>query len=242
MGEDDPLSDEREAATLRFLDAARLESESGVQARRSFTDDQRRNLLQLGLFAEQVTRLESNTLQSIAWRMVRPPHMQDVREKLVDLTKALNRVERLYKRLSTTATAASAEVRSRLYMAQEALGFNPLMPEERDKLDDSLESATNIVRRALQDLPQVPRSTRRNSVQFVRLILEALHLGHVEHFRCSGYGDTPREPEHMPQFLIEVARKERPFPQVAEIVAEASGGWSADDAIRAYLRWEVAPQ
>jgi hypothetical protein len=49
----------------------------------------------------------------------------------------------------------------------------------------------------------------------------------------------------MPAFLITVTRKKKPFPQVAQIVSEASGGWSVEDAIRAYQaksRGELAPQ
>jgi hypothetical protein len=176
--------------------------------------------------------------------MVPPPHMADVRKNLSDLANLLNRVERLYVKLSTTATGANQETVSWLYMAQETLGFDPLKPDERDKLHDSLQTATSIVRRALEDLPKVRRSTARRSAKFVRLIEKELRLGHVGNFRCSGYGDTPTEPEPMSAFLIEVARgvghRGRPFPRVAEIVAEASGGWSADDAIRAYLKEQAA--
>jgi hypothetical protein len=157
--------------------------------------------------------------------------MQDVRDKLETLRKAQKRVEKLYERLSTPASAASGEAMNRLYLSQEALG-HPL-----DSLHDSLETASSIVDRALVDLPRVRRSTRLNSVDVVLLILKALGLGHAEHFV------NRREP--MPAFLITVTRKKKPFPQVAQIVSEASGGWSVEDAIRAYQaksRGELAPQ
>ena len=201
--------------------------------RPKFTVEQRSELLSLPIYPEQVHRLETYALSSISWRLVRPPRMRDVREKLEHLATALERVERLYVRISTSA-GASAEASSRLYLAQEALGFSHR--NQVDTLHDSLETATKIVNRALADVPKKRRTTRQNSTEFVQRILDALMLGHVDHFRCSGFGDTPLEPAPMPGFLITVARKAGLFPEVARIVSEASGGWSSDDAIRAYLK------
>jgi hypothetical protein len=197
--------------------------------RPKFSAAQRQELLTLGLFPEQVTRLELNALPSISWRLRRPPRMEDVRACLTELVDALDHVERLYLRISTPKNKACAETATRLYQAQEAL-FEPANLDERDKLHDSLEAATSIVRRAFEDLPPkgTRRSTQRDSSQFVRLILWALQEGHGWHF--------VNQSKPMTAFTIEVARKKPPFPQIAEIVAEASGRWSADDAIKVYLR------
>ncbi|MGA7540615.1 MAG: hypothetical protein WBW93_17800 [Steroidobacteraceae bacterium] len=197
--------------------------------RRKFTAEQRDELFKLGLYREQVRHLESHALQSISWRLVSPPRMQDVRDKLTELQKALERVEKLYIRVSTPASQAAGEALNRLYLAQQELGYTNL-----DTLPDSLETATTIVERALKDLPPARRSTRQDSATFVRLILKALQLGHAEHFDCSGYGDAPSK-EPMPPFLIRVTRKKPPFPHVVQVVSEASGAWSVDDAIRRYL-------
>jgi hypothetical protein len=147
--------------------------------------------------------------------------MQDVREKLRDLVKPLRRAEKLYVRMSTSRILASAEARERLYLAQDTLKVG------LDSLHDSLECASKIVNRALEDLPKSRRSTQRNSAEFVRLIHKALAGGHAEHFVSQG--------KPMPPFLITVARKKKPFPEIARIVSEASGAWGVDDAIRAYL-------
>lgn len=48
----------------------------------------------------------------------------------------------------------STEASSRLYLAQEALGFTSLT--DLDKLHDSLEMASKIINRALADLPNEP--------------------------------------------------------------------------------------
>jgi hypothetical protein len=186
----------------------------------TFTEEQQKDLLALGLHPEQVQRLKL-TLPSIGWRCARGPGMQDVRDKLSDLVKPLRRAEKLYVRLSTSRILASAEARERLYLAQETLKVG------LDALHDSLESASKIVNRALDDLPRTRRSTRRNTAEFVRLIHKALAGGHAEHFVNRG--------KPMPPFLITVTRKRKPFPEIARMVSEASGGWGVDDAIRAYL-------
>ena len=196
--------------------------------RRTFTVDQQQELLELGLYHEQVRRLEAYALPSISWRQARPPRMQDVRDRLTALAKPLRQVEKLYVRMSTSKIAASQEASARLQSASDNL------LADGDKLHDSLETATTIVNHALELLSPTRRSTKKNSAYFVHLILNALAQGHVEHFECSGYGDAPsREP--MPPFPIRVTRKKRPFPQVARIVSEASGKWSSEDAIRTYL-------
>jgi hypothetical protein len=197
--------------------------------RRSFTDDQRRELLGLGLYPEQVQRLETHALQSISWRQARAPRMQDVRDKLTDLAKSLERVEKIYVRMSTSKLAASKEASARLQSAADDVCG------DADKLGESLETASKIANRALEWLSRTRRSTRRNTAYFVRLILHALALGHSDHFACTGYGDTPFK-EPMPPFLIRIARKKRPFPDIARIVSEATGCWGADDAIKACLR------
>jgi hypothetical protein len=202
--------------------------------RPKFSDEQRSELLSLGIYPEQVRRLEILALPSISWRLVRPARMGEVRDKLAALVGSLAEVERLYVRISSMPGAGS-EALWRLYQAQEDLGFTSL--DQIDALHDSLQTATLIVTRALEDLPQQQRTRRRDSAEFVRLILKALQLGHAEHFDCAGFGDEPSK-EPMPPFLIDVARKKKPFPQVAAIVSEASGGWSADDAIEAYLKRE----
>jgi hypothetical protein len=196
--------------------------------RHSFTDDQRKELLNLGLHPEQLRRLETHALQSISWRQTRAPRMWDVRDKLTDLAKSLERVEKIYIRMSTSKLAASKEASARLQSAADDV-FG-----DADKLGDSLEAASEIANRALGLLSRTRRSTRRNTVYFLRLILNALAFGHSEHFACSGYGDTPFK-EPMPPFLIRIARKKRPFPHIARIVSEATGGWSVDDAIKVYL-------
>jgi hypothetical protein len=148
--------------------------------------------------------------------------MREVRDKLTELLKPLRKAEKLYVRLSATKSRPAGEARERLYLAQDALQV------DMDLLHDSLEGATNIVNRALDDLPKTRRSSSRNSTEFVRLMLKALQGGHGEHFANQG--------KPMPGFDIRVARKAKPFPQIAEIVSEATGGWSVDDAIRAYLK------
>jgi hypothetical protein len=194
---------------------------AGDAKRWKFTAEQRKELLRLRLYPEQVHRLEL-FLPSIGWRSARGPRMQDVREKLTRLAKALERVERLYVQLSTSRNLTSQEVSTRLYLAQEALKAG------LDTLHDLLETATTIVNRAIDDLPDARRSTKRNTAEFVKLILKALALGHCEHFS--------NKVKPMPAFLIEVRRKKKPFPDIAQIVAEASGEWGVDDAIRTYLK------
>jgi predicted DNA-binding protein len=187
----------------------------------TFTDQQRNELLSLGLYPEQVQRL-GQYLPSLGWRCASGPRMQEVRDRLSDLAKAMGRVEKLYLRMSVSRNTANQESCSRLYLAQEALKVG------QDALEESLEAATNIVSRALDDLPRTRRSTRRDSAEFVRLIFKALAGGHADHFLNRG--------EPVPAFLIRVARKKKPFPEIARVVSEATGHWSYDDAIRAYLK------
>lgn len=196
--------------------------------RQGFTAWQREELSGLGLVAEQVAHLEHNALRAISWRLRPPPRMADVREILGGLAKALDAVERLYVQMYTLGTSAHVEAASRLDTAQEAQGFNPLSHEGMDKLHDSLDAATSIVSRALQDLPKDQRRRRLDYPLFVRKILWDLQAGHAEHFMNHG--------KPIGAFQIKVARKKPPFPQIAQIVSEASGGWSADDAIEKYLR------
>jgi hypothetical protein len=197
--------------------------------RPAFSAEQQRELLKLGLYREQVLRLQI-TLSSISWRCAPTVRMQDVREKLTDFAKALGRVETLYVRMSTSRTPGSAEAASRLNLAEDAMAQlrrRHRQPGE-DILHDSLETATDIVNYALDNLPRARRSTRRDSAEFIRLIVNALHAGHGEHFVNHGGA--------MPGFTIEVSRKKAPFPDIARITSEASGGWSSDDAIRAFLK------
>lgn len=222
------------------------------QQRPQFTPVQRDQLLQLGLFREQIQLLQSH-LPSIVWRQVPSPRMQDVRDKLTKLAKLLGNVESLYGKLCT-GKGAAAEAYNRLYLAQDSLRQDFLRepPEEErmctvnvdgsvhavpapnpyenhDVLHDSLQTATTIVNRALTDLPKTRRSTRRNSADHVRQIRKALELGHGQRFQKQG--------EVMPPFLIKVARN-GPFVEIVRIVSDSTGGWSVDDAIRAYLHWE----
>jgi len=183
----------------------------------------------LRLFPEQIKHLEKNALPSISWRQRPPPRMADVRKALSELEKALGRVERVYERIYMLGTHAMVEAASRLDMAQDALGFDSLDAHGMDRLRDCLETETNIVRRALGDLPKQQRRTRLDYPLFVRKILWDLQHGHAEHFMSQG--------KPIGEFQIKVARKKPPFPSVVEIVSEASGGWSADDAIEAYLQW-----
>lgn len=197
-----------------------------------FTNQQRQELLRLGLYLEQVKRLQS-FLPSISAHLARPPPMGDVLEKLSDLAKASVRVERLYERISTLGTGASAEASTRLILAEEAVA-GP------DKLLEVLETASRITIRALNDLQRTQRTTRRDSAHLIRLIVKALEGGYAEYFACRG--------EPLPRFPIDVTRtregrrkssagKKIPFASIADIVAEATGcGWSVDDAIRAYQR------
>jgi hypothetical protein len=200
-----------------------------TRARRTFTAGQRDELLALGIYPEQVRRLEADALERIFWRQGPLPRMQDVRDQLDNLAKPLDRLEKHYVRISTSKLAASQEANARLQTAaDDLLG-------DADKLGESLETATKIVNRALELLSPTRRSTRKNTAHFVRLILHALELGYTEHFDCTGYGDTPSK-EPMPAFPIQVGRKKKPFCEIVRVVSEASGEWSADDAIRAYLK------
>jgi hypothetical protein len=194
----------------------------------AFTDEQRQELLGL-VYPEQLKRLEAYALPSISWRQTRPPGMRAVRERLTELAKTLGCVENIYVRMSTSKIPAAQEASARLLSASDNLLTDP------DRLGESLETASTIVNHALECLPPTRRSTRKNSAEFVRLILKALQLGHAEHFHCAGYGDTPSI-EPMPPFLIRVGRKRKPFADVVRIVSEATGEWSSDDAIKSYLK------
>jgi hypothetical protein len=156
--------------------------------------------------------------------------MQDVREKLTDFAKVLRRVETLYVRMSTSRAPGSPEAAARLNLAEDAvaqLHGRHRQPGE-DILHDSLETATAIANYALDNLPRTRRSTRRDSAEFIQLIVKALQVGHGEHFVNEG--------KPMPAFTIAVTRNKAPFLEIARIVSEASGGWSVDDAIRAYRK------
>jgi hypothetical protein len=204
------------------------------QIRPAFSDEQQRELLKLGMYFEQILRLQV-TLSSVAWRCAPTVRMQDVREKLTDFAKALRRVETLYVRMSTSRNFGNAEAAARLNLAEDEtaqLRGRHRQPGE-DILHDSLETASDIASYALKNLPRTRRSTRRNSAEFIGLIVNALQGGHGEHFVNQG--------EPMPGFTIEVSRKKAPFPDIVRITSEASGGWSSDDAIRAYLK-QGAPE
>lgn len=227
----------REANPVPAPTAATAGRSRGV----TFTVEQRQELLGLGLFPEQVEVLENDALQSISWRQRPAPRMADVRETLAEFAEALGRVEQLDGQIYMLGTPARVEAASRIDMAQEALGLDSLQPNDWDKFHDSLKLATKIVQRALKDLPNAQRRWRLDYPLFMRRIMGALERGHAEHFNCISRGDAPSI-EPMPAFRIRVARKRPPFPRVAEIVAEASGGWSVDDAIRAYLEWKREDQ
>jgi hypothetical protein len=184
------------------------------------TDEQRQELQALGLFPEQVHRLEL-IRPSIAWRVHRGQTMTEVRDKLADLVSALAKVERLYIRISTAGTGPCAEASSRLYLAEEALGTGP------DKLIESLDTAANIVNRALTDLPRTEGRHSYRGAQLVELIMRALQSGHGEHYVNQG--------KPMPAFEILAARKREPFPSIVRILFESAGGPNPDEAIKKYL-------
>lgn len=207
----------------------------------AFTAEQHQELLSLGLFPEQVKQLENDALTAISWRLRPPPPLAEVRETLSTYAKTLDHAKEVHVRIFTPKARASAEVITRLDEAHEALGLSFLSFEEQDQLLESLNAMSSIAHRALQDVRKGRRwGMRRNDPRLVRLILWALQRGHVEHFDCSGYGDLDvRTRQPMPAFEIEVTRNAASvFPRIVEIVAEASGGWSTDDAIKSYLKWD----
>jgi hypothetical protein len=186
-----------------------------------FTAAQREILVKIaGLYPEQVTRLQL-FLQSIVSREQRQIPRSEVREKLKDLQRALAHVEKRYMKLAMPSSVVSGTASAALYLAIDTLGH------ERDALLDSLATATEIVACALDAMPPA-RPRKFPHSDYVRLILKALQLGHVEHFQ--------RLRQSVPSFDIRVSRKRKPFPEVAGVVSDATGGWSVDDAIRAWLK------
>lgn len=173
-----------------------------------------------GLYPEQVNRLQL-LLQSITSREQRQTPRSEVREKLSDLQLALTRVERLYMKLAMPSSVASGTASAALCLATDALGH------DQDALHDSLATATEIVARALDDMPPArPRNFPHSD--YVRLIRNALMLGHAEHFQ--------RLSQPISSFDIRVSRKRKPFPEIVDVVSVTTGGWSVDDAIRAWLK------
>lgn len=134
------------------------------------------------------------------------PRMQDVRDQLDDLAKAAERLQKRYARLNRSREPASDQARTRLQFAQEQLGYTDWSTLER-----SIDTVARITAAARAGTSgDRRRSSYRNPIG---QILAAL---------------APA--------AFEVTRKKQPFLGIAQIVSEASGGWSVDDEIRAFLK------
>jgi hypothetical protein len=187
-----------------------------------FTADQRQGLLNLGLYQEQ-TEVLDETLTTICSLLARGGRIGDVRGRIHDLAKALNRAKSLFKSISSSRIDGAPEAYSRLLIAEHDLRVGT------GALARSIEEANRIADYARANFPLRIFRIRGPTAFCVHKILWALQIGHCEHFSNRG--------EPVPPFGIRVTRKRAPFPDIVRIVSEASGGWSADDAIRAYPRW-----
>jgi hypothetical protein len=186
-------------------------------ARPEFTAHQRAELTALGLYPEQVQRLEESLAGIISYMRPRP-RMQDVRDKLEDLVKPAKILEKRYARLMRSREPASGQARTLLDFAQEHLGHT-----DWRTLRNCLLTAAEIITEARSSVSQNRRSVFRPRAYLIQSILRALELGYAEHFNKAA-----------PRFRMVVTRKKKPFPDIVLIVAHASGGWSSEDAIRDY--------
>ena len=169
-----------------------------------FTQQQREILRTRGLSDEQLERL--GALLPALKTPRRRARTQDVRDRLDDLAKVAQGLQRRYARLCASVEPASDQARTRLQFAQEQLGYT-----DWDTLERCINAVARITAEARADMSgDTRRSTYRNPIG---QILAALAPANFE-----------------------VTRRKQPFLAIAQIVSEASGGWSVDDAIRGFLK------
>ncbi len=197
------------AERAKVYEQERKESQEDERAHRSsprFTSEQRACLHRRGVADEQVARLE-RLLPALKAPQQRP-RMQDVRDRLDDLAKAAERLQKRHASLKRSTEAASDQARTRLQFVQEQLGYTDWSTLER-----CIDTAARITAEARAGVSgDTRRSIYRNPIG---QILAAL---------------APS--------TFEVTRKKQPFLSIAQIVSAASGVWNVDDAIRAFLKPE----
>jgi hypothetical protein len=199
-----------------------------ARQRVEFNDEQREILARQGLLPAQVDQLE-NTLPLIRERLIRPIPVASVREELSKLKKELTSV---YKRicLNMPKSRAGGEALARLYQAQV---LNAKSPHEMVTLQDLLKMANDLVECAIARIPKSRGRIVRSSPnlkgpgEIITLISRALQAAHATDRRGSANKLS------VPPLDIRIGHN-RPFLTISGIVSDTTGGWSVDEAIKAY--------
>jgi hypothetical protein len=200
------------------------------QRKFTFNDGQQADLLNQGLFLTQIKQLEK-VVPAIRERRKKPIPSSRVKEELLKLKKALTVIEKMPQR------PAGSEALTRLSHAQMLTQMPTQNPRQTVTLQIFLEAANAtkaLVDDAISGLPKyrgrIQRSSPRlnGSGEIITLIVGALQRGHAEH--CRDLVDR----KHLPAFDIQAKRHNNRFTCIVGIVSDVTGGWSLDEAIRAY--------
>jgi hypothetical protein len=193
-----------------------------------FNKKQRDELRYQGLCAAQVNQLE-NALPLIRERLIRPIPVASVREELSKLKKALARVDDKI-RLKMPKSRAGGEALTRLYLAQMLKAQNP---HEMVTLQDLLKRANDLVNSAIAGIPKSRGRFRRSSPklkgsgELISLISRALRWEH------GADGHRPANKLFAPPLDIRIGHNRR-FLTISGIVSNTTGGWSVEEAIKAF--------
>jgi len=196
-----------------------------------FTQDQRRRLRECGLIDAQIDEVETFALPICLALLTRPPTMQEVRNELIVVSKALERAHEAMAALSSANLAAPGrfEASQRVLMAEYNLQGDGSVFE---KTLAQLVATQAVLNHAQAELPEGPRRDPAASAMPVNRIDQALLSGFVKWYSTE---DAP-----MPHYMMKPsASPGSDFREIVGLCYEAMGRQNSDPerAIRAYVKW-----
>jgi hypothetical protein len=191
-----------------------------------FEKVQRKALENLGLYPAQIKQLEIAV--PVIKQRLRPTPVKTVRTELCKLKKAITSVEK--KCLRMQSRPGGGEALTRVHLAALMKAQNP---HEAVTLRSLLETAHDIVESAISGLPKSRGRIGRSSPmlkgpgELITLIFGALQTGYAAH--CHALA----QPQSVPPFAIRIGLNRR-FSTIAGIVADVTGGWNVEEAIKSH--------
>lgn len=195
-----------------------------------FNPEQRQQLLTLGILEAQIARLERDALQPAEYALRQLPRLQDVRDELAEVKKAISDAKKALSRLLSADDESTALGETLQRVINEDLKMQG-DGQVLERLLYPLAAANAVVERAQKTLPDEQRRPHSASFYPIQLIDEALR---------QGFQDSQPDVEEA-NFKLSSSPNSL-FRNVVGICYEAMGQASTDPyrAITAYLAWKKA--